>query len=214
MKNVLKYLTVSTMLWACLLGMSSLAFADAEMDFEVTSVAYEGGELTAVGVFHNSGDKHISEVTKVNVKIVLHNDEGDSAEVANHDFSNLKVDILPGESAEYTLTFSGVAEYTDATQWTAEEGDWEITYFDDAAEATEEMANEDIPTVEEFVDAVVEEAEAAIDAAVADAEAAIDAAVEAGDEAAIEAALAEAEVAIDAAVAEAEAAIEDVEIIE
>jgi hypothetical protein len=196
MKKALKFLTVSVMLWACLLGMSSLAFADAEMDFEITSVAYEGGELTAVGVFHNTGDKHISEVTKVNVKIVLHNDAGDSAEVANHDFSNLKVDIMPGQSSEYTLIFSGVAEYTDATQWTAEEGDWEFTYFDDAAE---------MPTVDEVVAA----AEEAIDAAVAEAEAAIDAAVASGDEEAIAAAVAEAEAAIDAVIEEAGELIEE-----
>jgi hypothetical protein len=131
-KKVLKFLTVSVVLWACLLGMSSLAFADAALDFEVTSVAYEGGVLTAVGQFKNIGDKNIADVTKVNVKIVLHNDAGDSKQVADHNFSDLKLNIKPGEAATYTLTFSDVPEYTDATSWTAEEGDWEYTYFDDA----------------------------------------------------------------------------------
>jgi hypothetical protein len=186
MKKALKALSVSIMIWVCLLGMSSLAFANAEMDFEITEVSYEGGVLTANGKFTNTGDKHISEVTKVDVKIVLHNDEGDSKEVANHYFTNLKLDIKPGESTDYTLTFPDVPEYTDATSFTSEEGEWEFTYFDEAAET---------PTVEE----VVEAAEEAIDAVVAEAEAAIDAAVESGDEAAIDAVVEEAEALIEEA---------------
>ncbi|MCU6796624.1 hypothetical protein OB236_31315 [Paenibacillus sp. WQ 127069] len=142
MKKVLKFLTVSIMLWACLLGMSSLAFADAAMDFEITSVAYENGVLTAVGNFKNTGDKSIADVTKVDVKIILHNDAGDSKEVANHYFTDLKLNIKPGEAAEYTLTFSDVPEYTDATSWTAEEGEWEFTYFDDAPAVTPAPAEE------------------------------------------------------------------------
>ncbi|WP_240414546.1 hypothetical protein [Paenibacillus periandrae] len=140
MKKVLKFLTVSIMLWACLLGLSSMAFADAAMDFEITSVAYENGVLTAVGKFKNTGDKNIADVTKVDVKIILHNDAGDSKEVANHYFTDLKLNIKPGEAAEYTLTFADVPEYTDATSWTAEEGNWEFTYFEDAPAPAEAPA--------------------------------------------------------------------------
>ncbi|SFK73021.1 hypothetical protein SAMN03159341_101304 [Paenibacillus sp. 1_12] len=137
MKKALKFLTVSIMLWACLLGLSSMAFADAAMDFEITSVAYENGVLTAVGKFQNTGDKSIADVTKVDVKIILHNDAGDSKEVANHYFTDLKLNVKPGEAVDYTLTFSDVPEYTDATSWTAEEGDWEFTYIEDAPAAEE-----------------------------------------------------------------------------
>jgi len=165
MKKALKFLTVSIMLWACLLGMSSLAFADAAMDFEITSVAYEGGVLTAVGQFKNIGDKSIADVTKVNVKIVLHNAAGDSKEVANHDFTDLKLNIKPGEVATYTLTFSDVPEYTDATSWTAEEGNWEYTYFDEAPVApVVEVPVVEVPVVEATV--APETAPASLDFAV------------------------------------------------
>lgn len=134
MKKVIKYLMVTTALWVSVLGMSSLAFADASMDFEVTSVSYEEGVLTAVGKFKNTGDKSIADITKVDVKIILHNDDGDSKLVADHYFTDLKLNINPGEEAEYTLVFADVPEYIDATSWTAEEGDWEFTYIEPAQE--------------------------------------------------------------------------------
>ncbi|MFC3768550.1 hypothetical protein ACFOSW_07670 [Paenibacillus sp. GCM10012303] len=113
---------------------SATAFADAVLDFEVTEVGYDNGVLKAAGVFTNSGDRAIEKVNKVDVKIFLYNDDGDSKEVANHYFTDLAVQLAPGESIEYTLEFPDVAEYEDATQWSAEEGDWEFTYLDEAVE--------------------------------------------------------------------------------
>jgi hypothetical protein len=134
------------------------ALADAAVDFEVTEVFYEDGTLKAVGQFTNTGDKSIEKVNKVDVKIFLYNDAGDSEQVANHYFTDLTLHLEPGEVMEYTLEFPDVAEYTDATKWSAEEGEWEFTYFDEAEAA--ESEEEAVETEEEAVET---EGEAALD---------------------------------------------------
>jgi hypothetical protein len=104
--------------------------SDAKLDFNIVSVGYEDGALKAVGTFTNIGGKNIEKADKVNVKITLYNEPGDSKQVGNHDFTNLTLHLAPGEAIDYTLEFSDVEEYTDATKWSAEVGDWEFTYFE------------------------------------------------------------------------------------
>jgi hypothetical protein len=120
-----------------LFAVSSAAMADAVLDFEVTGVAYENGVLTATGTFTNSGDKTIETVNKVDIKIFLYNDAGDSVQAADHYFTDLAMHLEPGAAIEYSLAFPDVAEYTDATKWSAEEGEWEFTYLEEAAAAAE-----------------------------------------------------------------------------
>lgn len=181
MKKFKKFIVSAAFLVVSMVGVSSVALADASMDFEITSVGYEDGVLKATGVFTNTGDKHIQKVNHVDVKITLHNDAGDSAEVADHEFTDLELDAEPGEAVEYTLEFPGVEEYVDATMWSAEEGEWEFTYTDEAVE--EEAAEEEV-TEEEVTEEEAAEEEAAIEEVVEAVEEAVDAileAVEAGD---------------------------------
>jgi hypothetical protein len=193
LKKFKKALITSALLAVSMVGVSSVALADASMDFEITSVGYENGVLKATGLFTNTGDKHIQVVNHVDVKITLHNDAGDSAEVADHDFTNLELDAEPGEAVEYTLEFPDVPEYTDATQWSAEEGEWEFTYTDEAAE--EEVTEEEVAAEEEAVDEEVAAEEAAIEEVVEAVEEAVDAIVEAVE--AGEISVEEAEAALD-----------------
>jgi hypothetical protein len=130
MKKALKFLSATILLWSCLLGISSFAFADAALDFQVTSVGYDNGVMKAIGKFINTGDKNIEDVTKVDVKIFLYNAAGESKQVADHYFTDLNLHLKPSEEKEFTLTFPDVPEYTDATNWSAEEGEWQYTYFD------------------------------------------------------------------------------------
>jgi hypothetical protein len=132
-KKLLKLLSISLLLSSSLFGLSSLAFADASLDFEVTSVGYENGVMKAVGNFKNTGDKSIDTVNKVDVKIFLYNDQDESKQVADHYFTDLKMNLKPNEEIEYTLEFPDVPEYTDATKWSAEEGEWDYTYIEDAS---------------------------------------------------------------------------------
>lgn len=165
MKKALKSVIAALFLVCSMMVVSATAFADAVLDFEVTEVGYENGVLKAAGVFTNSGDRAIEKVNKVDVKIFLYNDDGDSKEVANHYFTDLAVQLAPGESIEYTLEFPDVAEYEDATQWSAEEGDWEFTYLDEAVE--EEVVYEEEAVVYEeeavYEDEVVYEEAAILD---------------------------------------------------
>ncbi|MEK3917602.1 hypothetical protein [Paenibacillus sp. FSL H7-0331] len=131
MRKTAKRLMAAALLCTALFSTSAVAFADAAMNFEVTGVSYENGTLTAAGTFSNTGDKNIEKVTKVTTKIILGNDAGDTKEVANHVFEDLTVHLKPGETVEYKFIFSDVPEYTDATKWAAEEGDWEFTYFEE-----------------------------------------------------------------------------------
>ncbi|TMV47012.1 Cna B-type domain-containing protein [Paenibacillus mesophilus] len=133
MKKSMKYVLAALLVFASLFGVSSAAFADAAMDFEVTAVGYENGVLKATGIFKNTGDKAIDTVNKVDVKIFLYNDAGDGTEAAHQYFSDLKVNLKPSESVEYSLEFTGVPEYVDATKWSAEEGEWEFTYIEEQA---------------------------------------------------------------------------------
>lgn len=140
MKKAVKHVLSAFLLVCSLFVFSSLAFADAALDFEITSVGYENGVLTANGKFTNTGDKAIEKVNKVDVKIFLYNDAGDSKQVADHYFTDLALPLAPGQSMDYTLEFPGVAEYVDATKWSAEEGDWEFVYIEEAAPAVETPA--------------------------------------------------------------------------
>lgn len=133
MKKSMKYVLAALLVFASLFGVSSAVFADAAMDFEVTAVGYENGVLKATGIFKNTGDKAIETVNKVDVKIFLYNDAGDGTEAAHQYFTDLKVNLKPAESVEYTLEFTGVPEYVDATKWSAEEGEWEFTYIEEQA---------------------------------------------------------------------------------
>ncbi|MDF2717684.1 MAG: copper amine oxidase-like protein [Paenibacillus sp.] len=135
MKKSMKYVLAALLVFASLFGVSSAALADAAMDFEVTAVGYENGVLKATGIFKNTGDKAIETVNKVDVKIFLYNDAGDGTEAAHQYFSDLKVNLDPSESVEYTLEFTDVPEYVDATKWSAEEGEWEFTYIEEQAPA-------------------------------------------------------------------------------
>ncbi|GAA3402190.1 hypothetical protein ACFFNY_03730 [Paenibacillus hodogayensis] len=132
MKRI-RLVIAALLIFGSLFAVSSAALADAAMDFEVTSVSYENGVLKANGLFKNTGDKHIQTINKVDVKIFLHNEAGDSVQAADHYFTDLQVNLAGGESVNYTLEFPDVPEYTDATQWSAEEGDWEFTYIDEPA---------------------------------------------------------------------------------
>lgn len=140
MRKSVKHLLAALLLVCSLFVVSSTALADAALDFEVTSVGYENGVLTATGKFTNTGDKAIEKVNKVDVKIFLYNDAGDSVQAADHYFTDLALPLAPGQSMDYILEFPDVAEYTDATKWSAEEGDWEFTYLEEAAPAAEEAA--------------------------------------------------------------------------
>ncbi|MFD0675795.1 MULTISPECIES: hypothetical protein [unclassified Paenibacillus] len=155
-KKMLNYLFASVVVLLSLFGVSSAALAAPALDFVVTAVGYDNGVLKASGTFANTGDKNIETVNKVDVKIILFNAEGESKEVAHQYFSNLKVHIKPGETAEYTLEFTDVPEYVDATAWSAEEGDWEFTYFEDAApEAAPAPEAAAAPAAEAALDFVV-----------------------------------------------------------
>ncbi|WP_282939044.1 hypothetical protein [Paenibacillus sp. RC67] len=82
------------------------------------------------GTFKNVGDKSIESITKVEVKLVLGNDSGDTADIGKQYFENIELHLAPGETGEATLEFTDVPYYEDATQFISEEGDWEFTYFE------------------------------------------------------------------------------------
>ncbi|WP_176706622.1 Cna B-type domain-containing protein [Paenibacillus hemerocallicola] len=144
MKKNMKYVLAALLVLVSLFGVSSAALAEPAMDFEITSVGYENGVLKANGLFKNTGDKRIESVNKVDVKIFLYNEAGEGKQVADHYFTDLKVNLNSGESVEYTLEFTDVPEYTDATQWGAEEGDWEFTYIEEQAPAAEPAAEPEV----------------------------------------------------------------------
>ncbi|NLC08161.1 MAG: copper amine oxidase N-terminal domain-containing protein, partial [Syntrophomonadaceae bacterium] len=98
------------------------------MEFELTEVEYADGQLTATGTFTNTGDVFISTVKQVDVKIFAANDDGDSVEAANARFTDLVVNIGPGESVDYNLEITDVPEFDDATYWGLEFSDWEFEF--------------------------------------------------------------------------------------
>ncbi|MGI6647880.1 MAG: copper amine oxidase N-terminal domain-containing protein [Bacillota bacterium] len=98
------------------------------MDFELTEVDYADGQLIAACTFTNTGDVFISTVKRVDVAVFAVYDDGDSIEAANTYFTDLVVNIGPGESVEYTLEITDVPEYDDATNWGLELSGWELEY--------------------------------------------------------------------------------------
>jgi pyruvate/2-oxoglutarate dehydrogenase complex dihydrolipoamide acyltransferase (E2) component len=164
MRKAIKHLITAATIALSVFAFSTAAMAEADADFEVTGVGYEDGVLKAVGKFTNTGDKVIEKVNKVDVGIYLYNEDGDSKKVADHEFTDLDLHLAPGEEQEYILEFPDVAEYTDATKWSAEEGDWEFTYFENGADAA---ASENAPAAEEATNAPAE-AEATTEAPAAD----------------------------------------------
>jgi hypothetical protein len=163
MRKAFKHGLAALLLVFSLFTVASVASADAALDFEVTSVSYEDGVLSATGQFTNTGDKSIVKVNKVDVKIFLYNDDGDSVEAANHYFTDLALDIDPGESVEYTLQFPDVPEYVDATKWSAEEGEWEFTYAEDDAADEATAEDDDAATAADDEDDAADEGEASLD---------------------------------------------------
>lgn len=131
MKNALKKLAVCAVLCTSILSTSAVAFADASLDFKVTSAKVdENGTLLATGTFTNTGDKSIEQIDKVDVIIKTANANGDETKVGDHVFSNIAVHIAPGEAKEVTLEFTDSQVPDDAVTWSAEEGQWAFTYFE------------------------------------------------------------------------------------
>lgn len=165
MKNGMKKMAASALLCASMLGTSAVAFADAAMDFTVTSGSINGnGKVQAVGKITNTGDKNIEKVNKVFIVLKTANASGAVTTVGEHEFADITVHLAPGQSTDVSLEFTGAAAEipADAVEWTAEEDRWEFTYFEDApapaAEAVDAAAVE--AAVTELVEAVQQLAEA------------------------------------------------------
>jgi hypothetical protein len=129
LKNVKKGI-VMTALSVMMLSLPVSAFADASMDFQLKEMVWEDGQAVAKGTFVNIGDKQITTVNRVDVKVFL-----DDVEASNVYFENIAVDIKPGEQVDQLFIFSDIGEsdFDAAKTWNSEEGEWEFTYLDEAA---------------------------------------------------------------------------------
>lgn len=102
-------------------------YEKSDLDFTVNTVEYGGGEIVAHGTFTNQGSNEITKITYVVIQILLIKDDGSYFPVEAR-FTDLALDIKPGESVNYALTFSGVPEYSGVTKYDDNVLDGEYVY--------------------------------------------------------------------------------------
>lgn len=92
------------------------AQAGSDLDFKISTVSYGSGEIEAKGIFTNVGSVEITRVKYIVIRIKLIKDDGSYLPVEAR-FNDLALDIKPGESVNYSLTFTGVPQYSDVTKY-------------------------------------------------------------------------------------------------
>lgn len=118
-----------TALSVMMLSLPVAAFAEASMDFSLIEMTWVDGQgATAKGTFTNTGDKEITKVDKVDVKIFL-----DDAVASDVYFDNIDANIKPGESANQEFIFPDITQeaFDAAATWDVQEGEWTFTYLEE-----------------------------------------------------------------------------------
>ncbi|MEN6460495.1 MAG: copper amine oxidase N-terminal domain-containing protein [Syntrophomonas sp.] len=104
--------------------------ANPSLEYDLTESYYEDGTLMVKGIFENTGNCEITKIDSMQIKVFLENDDGDSIMAADDTYTDLALDIKPGESVEYILETSCTTEYTDATKWWDETSPGTYEYID------------------------------------------------------------------------------------
>jgi hypothetical protein len=102
--------------------------ADPNIDFELVTGEYQGSDFIADAVFTNTGNVKITEVVEVSVRVYLQTAAGEQVLLTDGTFQNLAVDLEPGQSVTYILTFTDVTVYEDVTSCSGEAHDWEYDF--------------------------------------------------------------------------------------
>lgn len=100
---------------------------DSDLNLYVYAVDYGGGEIVAQATFTNVGDVEITKVNWVKVRIYLYRDDN-SYEPVEATFLNLPLNIRPGETMDYVLTFTNVPKYEGITAYDHEVVDGQYVY--------------------------------------------------------------------------------------
>ncbi|MEQ8174580.1 MAG: copper amine oxidase N-terminal domain-containing protein [Syntrophomonadaceae bacterium] len=87
-----------------------------DLSLYVNSVDYGGDKIVAQATFYNDGDVQITKVNYVTVRIYLYRDDY-SYETVDATFYDLPLNLKPGESIDYTLTFTNVPIYYGITTY-------------------------------------------------------------------------------------------------
>ena len=100
---------------------------DSDLSVYVNAVDYGGGEIVAQATFTNVGDVQVTKVNWVQIRIYLYRDDN-SYEPVDATFLNLPLNLKPGESVDYVLTFTDVPDYEGITAYDHEILDGEYMY--------------------------------------------------------------------------------------
>lgn len=103
-------------------------YEKSDLNFTVNNVEYGNGEIVAHGTFTNEGANEITKINYIVVQISLIKDDGSYMPVEAR-FTDLALDIKPGESVNYALTFSGVPDYSGVTKYDDRVLDGEYVYL-------------------------------------------------------------------------------------
>jgi|GEM_PF-5417756 hypothetical protein len=100
----------------------------SDLSLYVNAVDYGGGEIVAQATFTNVGDVQITKVNWVQVRIYLYRADNSYVPV-DATFLNLPLDLMPGETMDYVLTFTNVPDYEGITSYDHEVLDGQYVYI-------------------------------------------------------------------------------------